>query len=164
MVALAMSVAFAVTGAASPEALTSELSEALNGGAPWKIVDYVLPEDRPPVAASFDMMAAFASMDENTKVRIDAIHVKYGVLEIDAPSAGLTLEQQLARPYVNVTDFHGLCEDLWAVLSETGEATGEPTLPKLVGSKKKPAIKIGKQKLPLAEVSGRWFIDAPAPE
>jgi hypothetical protein len=150
-------------GAESPQALHQELSAALAAGEPWKLVDYVLPEDRAPIAASFEMMATLM-VTEGSAAELEAIRVTYGVKPLADVSTSAEFAAALDVAYADVTDYHGLSQDLWTFLESRGGATGEATLPKLKGGgSPNPALKIGKQKLPLVQREGRWYIDTPEP-
>ncbi len=146
-------------GAETPQVLYQEVSTALSGGEPWKIIDYVVPEDRALIAGSFAMMAGLTANGDAATAELQAIGDRYGIKPVGEALTSDEYEVIMRTAYADVTDYHGLSQDLWAFMKAHGGAEGEVVVPKLKGgSSPHPALKIGKQKLPLVLREGRWYI------
>lgn len=151
-------------GAETPEALQQELAAALTGGETWKIIDYVVPEDRALVAGSFTMMAALTATDAAATAELEAIGLRYGIKPLGQEFVMSDYAAIMTAAYADVTDYHGLSQDLWAFMKAHGSAEWEGVVPTLKGgASSHPTLKIGKQKLPLVLREGRWYIDTPEP-
>lgn len=151
-------------GAETPTTLHQELSSALSGGEPWRLVDYVLPEDRAMIPASFAMMGSMTAGDDAARAELQAILDRYAVKPLGEVFTSAEFAAAVTAAYVDVVDYHGLSQDLWAFLKAHGSSSGDVVLPKLKGaSSSAPYLKIDKQKLPLVLREGRWYIDTPDP-
>ena len=151
-------------GAESPSALHHELSAALSGGEPWRLVDYVLPEDRAMIAVSFATMGSMTASDPTAQAELQAILDRYAVKALPDAFTSAEFEAAVTVAYADVVDYHGLSQELWAFLTAHGSSPGDVVLPKLRGAgSPAPYLKIDKQKLPLVLREGRWYIDTPDP-
>lgn len=165
MIALFACAALAA-GGATPRDVFVAVEAAMAEKAPWKVIDYVVPEDQPAFLAGMDMVAGMAAWNADpAKAELEAIHTKYGVVAPEvAPTDSETFAEAIEVQYAAVTDPAGLAEALWTFASTQGTPTQEPGTLKLVGGKKHPALKLGKQKTPLiVGPDGRWYVDLPDP-
>ena len=151
-------------GAETPTALQQELSAALSGGEPWRLVDFVLPEDRAMIPASFAMMGSMTANDGPSRVELQAILDRYAVKPMPEVYSSSDFTAAVGVAYADVVDYDGLSRDLWAYLKVRGNDAGDVELPKLKAvSSPSPYLKLGKQHLPLVLKEGRWYLDTPDP-
>lgn len=163
IVALASSLALA-SGAATPDGVLQGIQAAITENAPWKMVDFVLPEDLPTFVGSLDMLAGMAAWtNEDALTSLAAIRTQYGVVPGEPATDAATFARALKVEYAHVSDFPGLAKALWDFASAQGSPTGTPQMPRLKGGKH-PRLVLGSQTMPLTRgPDGQWYVDLPDP-
>ena len=102
-------------GADTPEALQSGIAAALERREPWRVIDYVQPDDRDVFLAELDELASFAAITGGPPAfsELEAIDRRFGVPEHDWPlTRPVEHAATIERVYAAVSDSRGLAHAL----------------------------------------------------